>query len=122
MEGRDLHVARWDISVQSGGEFAWDPPWQPTRRPMPVRRAMRCTNFRSDHDHRSAVQTAATAVSAMHAPFMELLRGGAELTQLVHGCSRWRERERLERFSEHRVEVVTRSDARGEVRAEMLAG
>jgi hypothetical protein len=62
------------------------------------------------------------AASALQAPFMELLRSGAELTQLVDGCACRRERECLERFGEHLVEAITRRYARGDVRTEMLAG
>ena len=62
------------------------------------------------------------ATSALQAPFIEFLRSSAELTQLVDGCACRRERERLERFREHLVEVITRGNACGDVRTEMLAG
>ena len=62
------------------------------------------------------------AASALQVAVMQLLRSGAELTQLVDGCAGRRERERLERFSEHLVKVITRRNARGHVRAEMFAG
>ena len=62
------------------------------------------------------------AASALQAPVMEFPRSGAELTQLVHGCACRRKRERFERFGEHLVEVITRRNARGDVRTEVLAG
>jgi hypothetical protein len=62
------------------------------------------------------------AGSVLRAPFMELLRSGAELSQLEDGGACRREGERLERFGEHLVEVVPRCNARGDVRIEMLAG
>jgi hypothetical protein len=81
-----------------------------------------CIASRLTRDHVDRIAEEAHRLSRLQAEIMELLRGGTELAQLVDGCACRRECERLERFGEHPVEAITRRNARGDVRTEMLAG
>src|SRR5882762_11969662 len=61
-------------------------------------------------------------VSGLQFPLMELHASSSVIAEVVHGYARWRECEGIERFGQHRLQIILGGDADANVRIEFLAG
>src|SRR5258708_22920757 len=76
--------------------------------------------LQTDHPRVRGSASYLTGTSGLELPCLEFLPGRAEVTELVNGRARWREREHIKGFGEHLFQVILGGDADGHVRIEIL--